>query len=103
MEEGDVVITQDLIESFRSPRGGWTNKILRELGVQWPPKHGWKKEIEGKVLPKANVERLEALTGHKINGEPSDSVVGNCKLALISMEQATRYLRTAIAAAEKEG
>lgn len=100
MEEGDVVITQELIESFRSPRGGWTQKILAELGVAWPPKHGWKNEISGKVLPKANVDRLELLTGHKIGGAPTDSVIGNCKLALCSLEQATRYLRTAVSAAE---
>jgi 5-methylcytosine-specific restriction endonuclease McrA len=34
------------IEQYRTPNGGWTRHDLQMWGVQWPPRHGWKAELE---------------------------------------------------------
>lgn len=39
-------ITPEMILKIRSPHGGWTRANLAKLGVQWPPKKGWRKELE---------------------------------------------------------
>jgi hypothetical protein len=53
--EGNKMIEQDNeikrptpeeIEAARTPNGGWTRETLRSWGVSWPPKNGWKRELE---------------------------------------------------------
>lgn len=39
-------ITPELILSLRSPYGGWTRASLARMGVPWPPKRGWRRELE---------------------------------------------------------
>ena len=34
------------IESRRTGNGGWTRYDLQEWGIQWPPREGWKDELE---------------------------------------------------------
>lgn len=46
-----VTITDAIIESARTGRGGWTERQLRLLGVSWPPKAGWKKSVVGARIP----------------------------------------------------
>lgn len=38
--------TPEEIEAARTPNGGWTRETLRSWGVSWPPKKGWKRELE---------------------------------------------------------
>lgn len=45
-----MTITQELIDSLKTPAGGWTKSSLQTLGVAWPPKKGWQKEIIGREL-----------------------------------------------------
>jgi hypothetical protein len=33
------------IKSLQTPAGGWTEESLASLGVSWPPKKGWLKEL----------------------------------------------------------
>ena len=40
------VPSAEQIEAMRTPNGGWTRKQLEEWGVEWPPKKGWKSELE---------------------------------------------------------
>jgi hypothetical protein len=53
-----------MIESLKSPRGGWSKAALEVLGVPWPPKKGWKYTTIGKY---ADSERVEALKQHHAN------------------------------------
>ncbi len=39
------MITLAIIESARTPAGGWTKAQLAEWGVPWPPPKGWKQEL----------------------------------------------------------
>ena len=43
----DVELTDELIESGMSARGGWTKAQLAVFGVGWPPKKGWKRRLVG--------------------------------------------------------
>jgi hypothetical protein len=38
-----------IIESARTPKGGWTRSQLAEWGVPWPPPRGWRKQLERRV------------------------------------------------------
>jgi hypothetical protein len=43
---------QKLLESLKTPRGGWTRETLASLGVPWPPPRGWRKRLlESGVQP----------------------------------------------------
>lgn len=42
-------LTVEKIESVRTQKGGYTRKQLEEWGVEWPPKKGWKRELEKKI------------------------------------------------------
>ena len=36
---------EEYLDSLKTPAGGYTRETLLTLGVTWPPKRGWKKEI----------------------------------------------------------
>ena len=42
-----TTITQELINQGKSARGGWSRAQLLLLGISWPPKNGWRKEVQG--------------------------------------------------------
>ncbi len=46
-----MVITEEVLESVKSLRGGYTRAILNVLGVAWPPRHGWRKRLVGTTVP----------------------------------------------------
>ncbi len=33
------------LDSLKSPGGGWTRETLESLGIEWPPRKGWKKRL----------------------------------------------------------
>jgi hypothetical protein len=43
-------ITEELIESYRTKKGGWTKHVLAAFGVSWPSQHGWKQTVLGKPI-----------------------------------------------------
>jgi hypothetical protein len=55
----DVNMIKDKIESARTKNGGWTKEILQSLGVAWPPKKGWKKELIEKELREQIAQEIE--------------------------------------------
>lgn len=50
MSTATFTVTREWIEEFKTARGGWTQPQLEAIGVPWPPVHGWKVRIEGKVI-----------------------------------------------------
>ena len=50
---------KDKIESARTKNGGWTKETLQSLGVAWPPKKGWKKELVEKELREQIAQEIE--------------------------------------------
>ncbi|MGC2766605.1 MAG: hypothetical protein WB607_13960 [Candidatus Acidiferrum sp.] len=58
-----VTITKELILAGRSSAGGWTREQLRLLGVDWPPRKKWQREIIGRTISKADAEEFVGLRG----------------------------------------
>ena len=48
---------REYIDSLQTPAGGFTRKTLQSLGVSWPPKNGWRYQLEhfGKIEPKTDL------------------------------------------------
>lgn len=46
-----MIVTEEMLESVKSLRGGYTRAVLTLLGVAWPPKHGWPKRIVRTTIP----------------------------------------------------
>lgn len=63
MSQEQVPITQELIRAGESGAGGWNQAQLELLGVKWPPKHGWRRRIEGNLIPKSDAEKFVKLRG----------------------------------------
>jgi len=45
-----MYITEEYLESLRTKKGGYTKKNLKKLGINWPPRKGWKKQLIGKQI-----------------------------------------------------
>ncbi len=60
-----LVITNDLIESGKTGSGGWNAKQLKLLGLEWPPRQGWKSEIIGTKISTAAADQFVALRGFR--------------------------------------
>lgn len=58
-----TVVTDEILESAKSSKGGYSKKQLALLGVDWPPKTGWKKAMLGKSLPSSTVAQFVAMSG----------------------------------------
>ena len=46
--DGKEIVTESLIESLKSPSGGYTAKALASIGISWPPASGWQQSVLGK-------------------------------------------------------
>ena len=42
-----MIITEEWIVKNKTPNGGYNRKQFEILGIQYPPKKGWKDEIIG--------------------------------------------------------
>lgn len=43
----EIEVTDELIDALKTRNGGWKRESLALLGVDWPPKKGWRKRILG--------------------------------------------------------
>ena len=41
------IVTHEVIDRYKSRKGGWTRKGTAALGVPWPLESGWKERILG--------------------------------------------------------
>lgn len=44
-----IVLTSELIEQLRTPKGGFNQRTMEQLGV-WPLVAGWKERLVGKKV-----------------------------------------------------
>jgi hypothetical protein len=56
-------ITQDFIEAGASDAGGWNWEQFRILGVETPPRAGWRTRIEGTEISRTEANEFLALRG----------------------------------------
>lgn len=57
--ESGVVLTKDIIESARTPNGGFTQSQLEAIGVAWPPSQDWVEEVVGKMITPTQLEAFK--------------------------------------------
>ena len=43
-------ITREFLEIHKSTRGSWNSSQLAVVGIEWPPKKGWRARLEGKEI-----------------------------------------------------
>lgn len=53
---GDYILTSDMIEAAKSPKGGFNARQLKLLGIGWPPYKGWKESLIGKTISAENYQ-----------------------------------------------
>jgi hypothetical protein len=44
------IVDFKIIEIAKTKNGGYTKKQLEIIGVDWPPKKGWKREFKNKKI-----------------------------------------------------
>lgn len=55
-----VRITEAFLRAGQSGRDGWTKRKLALLGVNWPPRKGWKRLVIGQDIPESVAEEFLA-------------------------------------------
>jgi ribonuclease HI len=64
-----MIITNDWIEKNKTPAGGYNKKQFEILGIQYPPKKGWKDEIIGLDLSDKKIKEFENISKGQIEGQ----------------------------------
>lgn len=59
------IVTKKWLLSCRTRAGGWTAAQLAELGLSWPPQHGWHEGLIGKEVTEAQYNRFCSLRNKK--------------------------------------
>lgn len=55
---GKITLTWDMIQDASTLNGAWTLAQLQILGIKWPPKKGWLKNLIGKQVTHEQWERF---------------------------------------------
>lgn len=56
-----VLVTAELLEKGKSPRGGWTKAQTLLLGEPWPIAPGWIRRVVGREIPRVDADRFVSL------------------------------------------
>ena len=64
-----MIITEEWIVKNKTPAGGYNKKQFEILGIQYPPKKGWKDEIIGSELSEKKVKDFENISNGLIEGQ----------------------------------
>lgn len=82
-----VEVTEQLIEDGMTGSGGFKYSQLHLLGVETPPKSGWKEKVLGTKIPKENAEKYLALKGHMRKAEQRTVLETGAKPNLIEITE----------------
>ena len=69
-EKATIVLTKEIIESARTPNGGFTKSQLAAIGIGWPPPQDW---IEEKVGTRITPTQLAGFNHIEYVAKPSES------------------------------
>jgi hypothetical protein len=59
------LITKEIIEKAKSINGGWSASQLKVIGVEWPPKKGWKEKVIREMVV-VNDEQLKQFLNKRV-------------------------------------
>lgn len=57
----EVVLTRELIESARTPNGGFTKSQLAAIGIAWPPPQDWIEQKIGERITKTQLDQFKTI------------------------------------------
>lgn len=52
-------ITDQWLKQFATEHAAWTADQFAQIGILWPPQHGWKSKVIGKFITDAQRLRFE--------------------------------------------
>lgn len=58
-----MIITENLLVQGCSGHGGWNARQFKLLGINWPPKEGWKNKVIGNYIEDSLAEEFIKLKG----------------------------------------
>jgi RNA polymerase primary sigma factor len=80
-ETADIVLTHEIIESARTPNGGFTKSQLAALGLGWPPKpFNWEIEKVGMLITKSQLEQFKSIKYAVVEESIDDINIGQSEL-----------------------
>ena len=57
----EVVLTRELIESARTPNGGFTKSQLAAIGIAWPPPLDWIEQKIGEKITQTQLDQFKTI------------------------------------------
>lgn len=60
-EEATIVLTREIVETARTPNGGFTKSQLAALGVDWPAPDNWIHEKVGTMITPTQLEKFNRI------------------------------------------
>ncbi len=66
-------ITREFMEEGLSKQGGWNRKQIEILGVERPPRKGWRREVEGKDISDEVWNEFLSLKNVHLSARPKTS------------------------------
>ncbi|MFJ3465338.1 hypothetical protein [Achromobacter spanius] len=60
-----MLITNDWLVQWQTVRGGYNKRQLEVLGIVWPPKRGWKRDVIGLSIPDEAARAFELASGRQ--------------------------------------
>ena len=59
MENTQHKITNEWIDTHRTTKGAWTRQQILALGIEWPPRSGWKSALKGELITHEAARKFE--------------------------------------------
>lgn len=54
------IMTDEMLEGAKTASGAWTSAQLKLIGVEWPPRKGWRQWVIGKDYPEETIDRFKS-------------------------------------------
>lgn len=61
-----MIMTKEILKSGISSKGGFNKYQIKELGLKFPLKKRWSKNIIGKEIPDINIKNFLALKNYHL-------------------------------------
>lgn len=75
-----MVVTDDWLKKYRTPRGGYTREQFGCLGIAWPAPRGWKLALIGREIADAAARKFERLAGLLAPSTERAVVTADCQI-----------------------
>lgn len=54
------IMTDEMLDDAKTAGGAWTRAQLSVIGVEWPPRRGWRQWVVGKDYPEETIARFKS-------------------------------------------